>query len=63
MGQGRERGKYQYERDINWLPLKHTQRENTTHNPGMCPDWKSNLRPLDLLDDTPTNRATPARAN
>lgn len=26
-----------------------------THNPGSCPDWRSQLQPFNLLGDAPAN--------
>ena len=34
------------ERYINWLPLSHPQLGNLASNPGMRPDWESNLQPF-----------------
>ena len=40
---GREKER---ERNINmWLPLTCPPTGDLAHNPGMCPDWESNLRP------------------
>ena len=46
MGGGKEKER---ERNISvWLPLAHPQPGNLACNPGMCPDWESNQRPLGL---------------
>ena len=29
-----------------WLPLTHPRTGDLARNPGMCPDWESNLRPF-----------------
>ena len=43
-GEGREKER---ERNINvWLPLTHPQLGDLACNPGICPDWESNWRPL-----------------
>ena len=31
--------------------LLHTPTRHLAYNPGMCPDWESNQRPLALQDD------------
>ena len=42
-----ERREKERERNINmWLPLMHPLLGNLAHNPGMCPDWESNLPPF-----------------
>ena len=44
--EGREIEK-ERERNINmWLPLACPPTGDLAHNPGMCPDWESNLRPF-----------------
>ena len=43
-GEGKEKER---ERNINvWLPLIQPPAGDLAHNPGMCPDWESNLDPL-----------------
>ena len=43
-GEGREKER---ERNINvWLPLAWTPTRDLACNPGMCPDWESNLWPF-----------------
>ena len=37
-----------WERNSYWLPLVHALTRDRTCNPGMCPDWESNLQPFDL---------------
>ena len=45
-GEGREKER---ERNISvWLPLTWPPTRNLAYNPGMCPDWESNLRPFGL---------------
>ena len=47
---------------IKRLPLTWSPTGDQTHGPGMCPDRKSNPRPLGLWNDPPTNWAIPSRA-
>ena len=43
-GEGRKKER---ERNINvWLPLNAPPTGDLASNPGMCPDWESNLRPF-----------------
>ena len=39
---------------IDRLPPTHTPTGDRTCNPGMRPDWESNLLPLAVWDDAPT---------
>ena len=48
-GKGREEER---ERNINvWLLLSRAPTEDLARNPGLCPDWESNLRPLALWNN------------
>ena len=58
---GGEREKCQCERE-HWSVVSH-QTKVWTHNPGMYPDQESNLQPISLWADAPTNWATVARAH
>ena len=50
MGGGREKER---ERNIDLLLLARPQlgasQQGTSHNPGMCPDWRSNQQPFGLV--------------
>ena len=48
--------------NISQLPVQeaHAPSGDQTHNPGVCPDWKSVLRPFGVQDRAPISRA-PAR--
>ena len=48
-GGGRETS--MFERNINRLPITCAPIRDLTHNPGMGPDWESNLQPFALPDD------------
>ena len=50
----RERDR-QTDRDINWLPPLCFFTGNRTHNLGVRLDQESNLQPLGIKDDAPTN--------
>ena len=52
-----------WERNINWLPLICSLTGDWTRNLGMYPDWEWNPLRFGLLDDSPTNWATLARAD
>lgn len=56
-GRGKERASNIYVREkIGWLPPVHAPNNRGSNpQPGMCSDWKSNLRPFSLGDDAPTN--------
>ena len=51
------------ERNIDRLPVVLTATGDLAHNPGMYPDWESNLWLLGLQDDPPTTQATQTRAH
>ena len=40
-----------WERNIDWLALVHALIGHQTFNPGMCPNWESNLLPFMLWND------------
>lgn len=48
------------ERNINWLPSLHAQIRDRTHNPSVCPNWKSNHQPFGAQDNVqPTGPLQP----
>ena len=49
---GRKRGKHQCVRETPASCLSHAPNWGPGPNPGMCPDWESNLRPFTLQDET-----------
>ena len=51
------------ERSISWLPPIRSGTRDQTFNLGMCLDQEPDLQLLQLRDNAPTNRATPARAS
>ena len=48
----REREK---ERNMDWLPLIRAPTRDQTRNPGVCPDWESNLQLFGAQGDAPTS--------
>ena len=56
-GEGEEEGGRERNIDVreeHQLPPEHAPTGNWTHNLGMCPDWRQNLQPFGVWDDTPS---------
>ena len=53
-GGQRERETWMGEKSIDQLPPIHALTEDGTHNPGMRPDWDSNLQPFGFWANIPT---------
>ena len=54
-GRAGERETSVSEGDIDRLPLIDSPTGGRTCNPGMCPDWGSNLQPFGTWDETQNN--------